>query len=149
MPVQLPSPSSPSAMSRQTAEHVRLKIRSNEIDNEFAGWERPFAEQEGETGQIALLCSVSVHRKSSLRNDNSRLCLALLTPFARCRSSGIYRSESQRNLIDSFALTTRLCEPGRAAKTRTSPSDAPRQFANRLRFVCVPIRLTSPQIFFF
>jgi len=30
-------------MSRQNAEHVRLKIRSNEIDNEFAGWERPFA----------------------------------------------------------------------------------------------------------
>src|SRR5260221_13907102 len=67
MLVQLPSPSSPSAMSRQTAEHLRLKIRSNEIDNEFAGWERPFAEQEGETGQIAFLCSVSVHRKSSLR----------------------------------------------------------------------------------
>jgi hypothetical protein len=50
-------------MSRQNAEHVRLEIRSNEIDNEFAGWERPFAEQEGEPGQMLGFYSP----KSSLR----------------------------------------------------------------------------------
>src|SRR5258706_16090463 len=73
MLVQLPPPSLPSAMSRQNAEHVRLEIRSNEIDNEFAGWERPFAEQEGETGQMLGFCSPKIQ----FARDSSRLCLAL------------------------------------------------------------------------
>src|SRR6266403_1060622 len=121
MLIQLPSPSSPSAMSRQNAEHVRLKIRSNEIDNEFAGWERPFAEQEGETGQIAFLCSVSVHRKSSLRMIAVVCAWRCSHHFARCRSSRICRSESLRSLIDSFALTTRVCE--KVARENSSLTD--------------------------
>src|SRR6476659_7689187 len=107
MLVQLPPPSSPSAMSRQNAEHVRLEIRSNEIDNEFAGWERPFAEQEGETGQMLGFYSPKIQ----FAYDSSHLCLAFLTPFARCRSSRICRSESLRSLIDSFALSHRRQTP--------------------------------------
>src|SRR5258706_4825223 len=107
MLVQLPPPSSPSAMSRQNAEHVRLEIRSNEIDNEFAGWERPFAEQEGETGQMLGFYSPKIQ----FAYDSSHLCLAFLTPFARCRSSRICRSESPRSLIDSFALSHRRQTP--------------------------------------
>src|SRR5260221_7747355 len=70
--------------------------------------------------------------KIQFAHDSSRLCLALLTPFARCRSSRICRSESLRSLIDSFALTHQTLRAGsrsensslterRTASVRLSP----------------------------
>src|SRR5258706_10381276 len=91
MLVQLPPPSSPSAMSRQNAEHVRLEIRSNDIDNEFAGWERPFAEQEGETGQMLGFYSPKI-QFGPVRLKAIALAAALIqSPFDKAQRSILAR----------------------------------------------------------